>query len=386
MLLAATGSLIPTVSQAQYEVFLWENFDSGKMPANLVFGHNGDAASVKPWSLNSPNLPAGMMEGIAISELGTGALLLEPTLPQKGAVSIQAPLSLNRDRLGTTGRALFQADFFIPATGEQIPNFSMLAMAAAAAGDINEKQYVMYRFGILKGGKNVFFSFSNNAVEPAKFELQPLADFQIKRPGWARFQIIFDGKDRIRCALNGKETKFSPITEGTLRTLNAGVMVSALEVGAVAVPCYMDNLSIQWTRDAADLPESPWQRPLMVDASKPFFEGGGGLLWHLESGLAWRKASEQRKPLLAYFHTPGAAPTRYLNSIVPTDAATRDLLGKYILLSLDANQLGGGTAARRFKIARLPTLLVMKDGAEAGRLPVINKQTTWLEVEDFLKK
>lgn len=371
-----------TPAAAQYDVFLWENFDSGTLPSNFRFGHDADKTNVRPFAYNSPGAPPAMRAGVAFSECGTAGLLLEPRR-EKNTVSVSAPITLDRSRLGTKGRALFQADFYLPAEGQQIPTFSLLAMAPQKPG-ATTPNFSLYRFGVLRDGKRIFFSFANGTPAPVLFYNSPISDFKIQRPGWARFQIIFEGQDRILCSINGQPTKFPEIRERTLNNLSAGVMVAVDERARKLIPCFMDNLSIQWTPDAAPLPESPWRSRKLNAVTDPLFAGGGNLYWYPESKQAWEKSNEQKKPLLAFFYVPNNEPTRYLDRITPNTDEARELLNRFVLLKLDANQLAGGTAARRFKITRTPTLIVMEGGQETRRLAIIPNRTQWTDVEQFL--
>ncbi len=371
---------IPAAVPAQYTIHTWESFEQGRIPQNLFLGHDANDQSVRVLPLQGAGVPPRLTAGVAAVECGRGGLLFQPS-DETPHLSLFSPVSLNRRQLGQNGRALYQADIYLPAPGQPVPNVSLVAHGLASDGSTT---YRFYRFGVLEGGERVFFSFTDNEPQPTIYHSQLLAELGLERPGWARFQIIFIGQDQIFCAVNGEPTSFSPIAENTHQVLNAGLMVTSPELGA---PAIADNLSIQWTPRQAPLPESPW-KTLPADATSPNttpFETGREVVWLTNPSEAWQRAASQRRPLLVNFTVPNISPTRYLNGLAPNTGEVHELLNRFVLLRIDANQLQGGTLAQRFDVVRTPTLLVLgPDGKEDRRVTVIPNQTTWPELERFL--
>lgn len=366
-------TLIPVLATAQYRIHSWESFEEG-IPQNLTFGHYADETTIFPFSYNSQSAPSEMRSPLASQVLGRAGVLFRPVPDDKPHLSLFSPVSLDRGALGEAGRALYQADVFLPAEGTPIPNISLLAQVIDSDGRAG---YSFYRFGILGTGNHLFFSFTDNAAEPSIYHQQPISDFELKRPGWHRIQIIFLGQDQIFCAINTRMTEFSPISESTHRRLNAGLMVTANPQGQPAA-AVLDNLSIQWTPMEVPLPDSPWIAQDPRIAETPLDEG---LLWETNPSAAWRVANTQNRPLLVMFYAPRINPFQHLLSIYPNDDEARDLLSKYVLLKVDANQLAGGALAERFNIFRLPTMLLMApDGKETDRIEVISGRTIWEDI------
>ena len=156
-------------------------------------------------------------------------------------------------------------------------------------------------------------------------------------------------------------------------------------------PAAIDNLSIQYTPQAAEFPDSPWTRsqevtfsPITGEAS--LLDPASGLKWHENTADAWAASRTSQRPLLILWYTPRSTPFKYFENLMPKDAATRALLDKYVLLRVDVNQLSGGFQAQKFNIVRVPTLMVLNpDGQEQRRLPVISNQTKLEAVLEVLK-
>lgn len=381
VMLAAALVAIPGGAAAQYRVFDWLNFNEGKLPPSLSLGHDASPEVVWPVNLSASGMPADILGDVSRTECGPYSLSFTPTAKQ-AHLSVLSPLALDRNLLGDTGRALFQADFYVPAEGELAPSMSLLA-AFDEKGE--KKAYRWYRFGTMPEKNIVFFAYLNGTERPEIFHTQKMATMELKRPGWNRFQIVFEGRERIFCAVNGQPTTFPPIAESTLRLLNAGVLVTRPTIPegqeASLRPGIIDNLSIQYTPAAAEFPDSPWIRKQeiafdLTTGEASLLDPSGGLKWHDNTADAWAASKSSQKPLLIMWYTPRTHPYQYLESIMPKDSATRAMLDKYVLLRVDVNQLNGGFQAQRYNIVRVPTLMVLTpDGREQRRLPVITNQT-----------
>lgn len=379
------ASAVSAQETGQYTVHSWEDFETQALPKSLLLGHfaNQERAFTRPYS--EMENAASLVGSGASLQVGNRGLFFQPQ-PKLNHLSVFSRMSLDRSRLGEKGRALYQADFYLPEAGKQLPNVALLAAVPGAEGKLT---YSFYRFGVKAGGENVFFSFSNNGPEPVMYQQQELAQLQLSRPGWHRFQIIFLGQEDIYCAVDGTYTSFSPIKEKALQKLNAGLMVTATAKEPLA-GCLVDNLSIQWTAYDAPLPISPWASPT---PAAPGVVAGSAVqilddstLWTTDPKAAWGQAKAQGKPVLTLFFVPNLSPYKYLQSIMPNDQAARDVLSKYVLLKVDANQLYGGALAQRYRVMRIPTFMVIgTDGQMVKQVVVENNKSQWSELAAALQ-
>ncbi len=384
---------------AQYQVYQWANFETGVLPPGTTLLGNNPERFIRIQDNNAPGQPpAGYREPIAARETGKYSLALRSD-PQNWITGLAVGVILDRELLGARGRALYQADFFIPAEPAFMPNLAVLAMEPLAPGDTTPRSF--YRFGLTrpKGstGKRIFY-FSHVVYDPTE---QRQADYfvqdrdfpdQIPRPGWHRFSIIFEGQSTIRCYVDGRELSFSPIEHDTLKKLQVGILLADKDD---AYECFLDNMSIQWTNEDVPLPDSPYAvswgdappptvglmaaaqgLPSQGPAAAPQATAAaaaqpaasqGAILWH-DTNSGWIEASASGKPMLVYFHAPRVRATAELNQIIQTDPAAQAFLRKVVPISVDVNQLQGGALARQFTVFRVPMLLLMNtEGKELAR-------------------
>jgi len=364
---------------AQFRVHSWLDFEEPYLPASLSAGHEADSQTVKvfPFSQAPTLIPN---EPVLQQELGNNGLLFQ-TVDKRRHLTVFDTLSLDRTKLGNSGQALYQADFFLPAEGEPIPNVSLLA---AVKKPDQTASYAFYRFGILAGGERVFFSCTDGInPEPTVYEQQKISELNLQRPGWHRFQIVFRGQNKIECVIDGKTTGFSPITEGTHTTLSAGLMITSNESGSQAL---VDNLSIQWTNQSAPLPISPWDRDatnrVQISTGSPFDSEN----WMNDPSKAWSLAQSWQKPILVFFYSPQSEPYKDLLKLHPPGVNSQSLFSDYVTVRVNTNQLNGGRLAQKFGIYRIPSFIIMNtDGSEKGRLVYNPKTSSWNEITAFLQ-
>jgi len=367
-----------SIAYAQYRVHSWLNFESGQFPSALSIGHHADSETVYPFAYsNAPNLipsDAGHQR-----EIGNYGLVFQ-TDEERRHLTVFDSVSLDRARLGENGRALYQADFYLPAEGEPIPNVTLLA---AKMRDNEQVSYSFYRFGILRGGEKVFFSYTDvSSTKPLIYQNQSLSDFNLTRPGWHRFQIVFRGQEAIECAIDGQTTVFSPIMESTHKVLNAGLMITA---GGPKAPALVDNLSIQWTNEESPLPISPWDLEASARAETATGSPFDPSYWIADSAQAWRTAQAQKKPILTLFYSPQARPFQQLLKAHPNGVNSQQILANYIPLRLNTNQLAGGQLAEKFNVIRIPSLIIVdSSGKEINRMTYKDGETTWDDIVSFL--
>lgn len=385
------GFLFSTgILSAQYQVFSWDNFEEGHIPAAMRFGYMADPSTVQVvrWA-NMPNYP-NLKGGVATTENRNFGLRFAPVRERNHLSIMNAQMNLQRERLGAQGRALYQADFYLPPEGADSPTISLLA---AVYEEGSTSIYRFYRFGVINN-ERLFFSYTDGGEAPEIYHQQNLSELNVQRPGWNRFQIIFLGPDQIYCAVDGEMTSFSPVREGTLRNLNSGIMVTLGEARQNTV-AFADNLSIQWTPQQAPLPHSPWRSGPVAIAGETSAVGRNTKLfaedsvvnWTGDPSAAWRYAQAEQRPVLALFSIPNIPPMQYLVDLSPDDQEARRLLEQYVLLRIDANQLGGGQVAHRFGVVRFPTLIAVDPrGNETARLTVLQGRTSWDEVAATLRQ
>jgi hypothetical protein len=384
-------------AQNNYNVHSWFSFEEGKFTDKLTFGHTTNPNKIRVVPYSEVGLPAEISANGAAKEIAGHGVAFFADHNSKDQMSIISTTAMDRTRLGPTGRALYQGDFWVPAEGEPMPTQALLAVVPKEG---NQFSFNFYRFGLLDSGTHIFFAYTGGQPAPVIYQSQPLSEFNLKRPGWHRFQIIFEGSDRIICAIDGQQTSFSPIIEPTLTKLHPGIMVTATKGSGTMIA---DNLSIQWTMEDVPLPDSPWEAlrngesPTIANAgtSTPAVSGAGNaeaaslydsdsLTWYKDPTDAWRSAVD--KPTLVLFYAPRIEPYRYLKSITPNTPEVEALFQKFSLARVDANQLSGGKIAQDRKIARLPTLFVIDAaGREKGRIPILSNETKWEDIERDLK-
>jgi hypothetical protein len=400
LFLAFLVALFPTQTMAQYQVFSWENFESGAFPTSLGMKHQATPSNVTIFDYNSPGAPPGILSGAARTECGRFGLKLQ-TDESSRFLSIVSGLTLDRKRLGAKGKALYQADFYLPADNTNITNMAVLAVVPTAAEQ--KEIWQLYRLGIL-GGTRIYFSYANNTPQPIIYEQENIESLNVQRPSWHRFQIIFEGQDKIFCAVDGKTTQFSPITEPSLVQLQAGIMVTSPE-GKPGV-CYADNLSIQWTPEDAPLPDSPWFTPIESTPAAPgsatrtapevvagspspsqpaHLPAQAGQQWLTSTDEAWDKARAEKRPILVLFYIPRIEVYENLQQVFQTDRAAQDLLVRFIPLRIDANQLSGGMLAQKFNVFKVPYFIVIGPDSKEWARAVVGKSPDWSAIVQTLQ-
>jgi len=371
--------LIPS-AWTQYQLYRWANFEDGKFQVGAVpIGEYFDTTVKVVEYARIPNMPVEFHTGVSERETGQYGLWLKGD-PAIWMAGLADGVVLDRDKLGMSGRALYQADFFIPPSDQFLPSIAVLAMEPLPPG--GKQPVSFYRFGL---SKNVFLYFSHvvKDEEQARIFKQDKAFLtKTPRPGWHRFAIVFEGVSTIRCYVDGQQPSFSPVEESTLRKLQVGIMLAEKDA---AYECFVDNLSIQWTPEDAPLPDSPYAPswgsgasgggvaapeaqstpqlpPSMVSTQRP-----ATLEW-LDTNTAWQRSKAGNTPMLVYFMAPRIPATQKLDGLIQSSNDAQTFLGKYILVKIDVNQLEGGHLAKKFRIFKVPTMVILDaKGTEMGK-------------------
>jgi hypothetical protein len=366
---------------AQYQVSTWSNFEDGTFPENLEMAHDAASDNVSVFNYKDPSAPKGIIDGIAQTECGAYGLKFKIDEGKK-YLKVINQFSLDRKNLGTSGKALFQADFFIPEDLSTVPaSMAVLAVKQTETGE--SAAFRFYRLGILKG-ERIFFSFTNNTGEPSIYKQQKFSTLNMKKGGWHRIQIIFQGKDKIICAFDGQPTSFSPIIEPTLGVVRPGLMVAGV-VEESPLHCIVDNLSIQWSAEDVPLPESPWITGQSdgYAANNAISAEPGAFHWFASPEDAWKESQLSKRPILILFYTPKAKAWKLLEDIFQKNASAKALLKRFTLLKMNLNQLQGGTVAQQFQVFRVPCFLVMGLDGKVKFKEIFMKNSSW---EQFSKK
>jgi hypothetical protein len=390
--------LSPAVVSGQYDL-RWANFEDGKFPdaSQLVGVKSVDTVSVVDLDAVQ-KMPPEFRSGKAAKETGKHGLHIKarPTEGQKFSYTAGLTFGdpLDRDQLGENGRALYQADFFLPG-GEagDLPAIAVLAMEPVEKGPAPKNPASYYRFGV--GDKRTYFSFMKPGLATAavyKMDKQLLT--LIPRPGWHRFAIVFEGPDTIRCFVDGREASFSPLNEPTLRKLSVGVLGAWR---SITYDAYIDNLSTQFTSDVSDMPLSPYSADWTIPAGPASLRKAGsaaataqpdsGTLpgqW-LEPNGAWTAAQRDGKPFLMYFYAPGMGASSETDQIFRTDQRAQAFLARHACTRIDVNQYEGGTIAKKYSVFKVPTFIAVSPDGKAHRRTVFRKGNQWNMIESQLK-
>lgn len=399
--LMALGAL---EANAQYNVFAWFRFDEGRLDAQAIpLGMNpGERVFIYRYAdMASP--PRGFWDAVAQNEIRSHGLMLRTrtgTVAEEFLTGLASNIILERHRLGDKGRALFQADFYIPPATYAVPSLAVLAMEPLTPGQTAPASF--YRFGVTKS-RDVYFSHViAGATEAAVYKFDRAFLGRIPRGSWHRFAIVVEGQSTIRCYVDGNEAPFSPIQDDTLKMMQVGVMMAE---GEAKYDAFIDNLSIQWTNEDVPLPDSPWAHtwtgsaPVRLTQPAPAATPGspvaatpgapdaaaGPLAWFdVESG--WEQAKAQQKSMLVYFLAPRLPITLQLDKLINDDPAAQAYLKQFSCVKVDVNQLQGGTYAAQYNIFKVPTFIVFNlQGQEAARA-VFNRNDTWATFSEKLQQ
>lgn len=386
------SALAVTTAMGQYQVREWANFEDGKLPPNLItIGGN--------WQSRMQVVPVDSVtdQGTAFKnpELGSHVLKLEAAPSTENASTWQVGLAvgevLDRTQLGPNSRALFQADFFVPA--QQAPSIAVLAMEPPDGNGkhVDSIKRSFYRFGMTKADRAYFSQVSPGEETATQFHQDNELFNQMPKPGWHRFAIVCEGPSIIRCYIDGREAAFSPLEDTSMKQIMVGLLLADNERQYTA---YADNLSIQLSDDALALPASPYDsgwsvaarsssRAATVGAStaQPTAQVSTALAaeW-LPPVQAWNKAKAENKGLLLYFYAPGVQRVEQINQILATDPAAKEYMSKHACARVDVNQLEGGSIAKKYQIFKVPAFLVIAPDAQSSTRSLPGQGATWQQI------
>ncbi len=391
VLFAALVVFGPLPASAQYEVFQWASFEDGLFPENAVAIGANPAQTVQVVDLSTvQGMPAGFRSAEAVRETGRYGLKIVST--GKGpayTTGLAVGAILDRDKLGKKGRAIYQADFYLPPGEGQLPSLAVLAMEPPRAdgepsgGIVKTVEKPYYRFGLTKGTSLYFSRFIPRDTKPPFYTKDTPLLQELPLPGWHRFAIVFDGPNHIRCYIDGRETRFSPLEQPSFRKLMVGVMLADNER---AYDAYVDNLSIQLSQEAPQLPDSPfvvgWKIPpgpaamrtqAMVDAGMP---SARDPRW-IDPLAAWETAQRSKRPMLLYFFAPGLPSTMSMENIFAQSPQAKSYLDQCVCARVDANQLRGGLISKQYQVFKYPAIIVMSPDAKASVRASLSTDGTW---------
>ena len=418
--------LLAACAWGEFRPYQMADFEDGRLPESTdPFGV--DISSTLKIA-NLPlitSMPPDFRDGIAAPVVGSyGAGIQSKPDPEDRSThqrGFSIGVLLDRDKLGANGRALYQADFYLPPTNvpEQAPCIAILALDPTVSGSASTSSPMsglpkaFYRFGISRRKTaTLYFSCVMPGAETAPVYEQDTKLFgAIPRPGWHRFAMLFTGNEEIRCYLDGKEPRFSPIKDSRLRKLKLGVMLAdALH----SYECYVDNLTILWSMDDSPLPPSPFvaswanvslQTPAtamaapavpaavsvampslppppattppplppapatvpVIDIPPPLPVATAPLVW-LEPAAAWAQAQKNRQHFLLFFFSPADAASARLDGLLDDNLAARTVVQSCSKAKVDVTRQTGLDIAKGYKIPAVPTMIIFTpDGSEVGR-------------------
>lgn len=307
---------------------------------------------------------------------------------------IAIPESLTRSKIAEVGAVVYSADIYLPAQGTPFPTANL-----AVYGAKSKSEYAMYRFGITENAEQLYFSFTDGVNPDSKiYHKQSTAKFNLRQPGWNRFQMMVTGKGLIVCAVNGQETEFSPFQESTLDDLGVGVTVNK---GTLDVPVFVDNFSIA-SAPIMTLPKFPSsgqpQATTIQSAPKSptenaspktttTSESAASIKWLENPSDAWKLASEQKKPLIIYFTNSAYPSHSYFLKMLEENGELRTLLSENVTALLNINDSANQDHALKFKIYQFPTLLILgTDGREKAKISLYVDESTASSITQNLKE
>lgn len=403
-------TLLTVYVPAQYQVFSWENFNNGEFPKTIKFSLEGSNDNTTIVNFKGSDAPSGILDGIAATECGNYGVKFQTSKDSSFLIALSENV-LDRKTLGENGKSLYQVDFYLSEQSKDV--YSMAVLAVVPGTEKTLKTIKMYRLGILNG-TYFFFSYMNEQDKPLIYQHELISDFNLKIPGWHRIQIIFEGQDKIICAIDGKASKFSPIIEPSLTSLQAGLMVTASQEESKFKPgtVYADNLSIQKSIGDVPLPESPWfaespvaqndtqlsykasdTKPIAQTASQSSMmklqpispQQSAPLTWLSSPDEAWQASQNMKKPILIMFYVPNIETYKTLENVFATDISAKNLLNNFVLLKLDVNQLSGGMQAQNFNIFKVPTFIILNlNGTEKSRVS-FGRGMEWKNIADHIQ-
>lgn len=393
--MSAIFIMATTAAYAQYQVSEWANFEDGKLPTNITtIGGNWQ----QRMTVVSPTAVTDQPASFQDPEVGNGVLKLEVHPNANNAASWQLGLAvgdvIDRSKLSATGRALFQADFYIPDDGH-FPSLAVMAMEPPKNAVNNHVESIsgsFYRFGMTKDNRLYYSQVVPGDATARKFEQDTNLIKQIPTPGWHRFALVCEGPDTLRCFVDGREAGFSPIKDNAMKSIMVGLLIAEQDRSYTA---YADNISIQMSDDAPALPASPYDKGWSVAAGSSAKASGAGVSTAVPTAnvttalaaewlppvQAWQKAQQDKKGLLLYFYAPGVQRVEKVNQMLASDAGAKAYMTKHACARVDVNQLEGGSIAKKYGIFKVPTFLVISPDAQQYKKATPGQNQTWAEIE-----
>lgn len=374
--------------EGQYKIFAWENFDTTVFPTSLAKYGKGCEESVSVVLYSQFNLDDILLEGTAKTECGKGGLFVQSN-PSARYLRVVSKNKL--DRASINGKAIIQADFYIKERSPQMLGIALLATEIdSSTPDIIS---AFYRLGINQMGE-IYFSYYDSRMEQkvTNYYKDDMSHYQLNTPGWHRFQMVFLGPDTIYCFVDGIQSSYSPIKEGTLKNLQMGVMVAS-QPNQVSNG-FIDNLSIQVADEDLPLPSSPWRKNGSKTTPSPFEShiphvpavSTSDLHWYTTPEEAVQSNIQHKRPYLILFYSPFVKSNSNLNQIITSDISAQNYLKQFVLVCVDVNQLGGGALAQSFKIYKVPCFFMLNyEGNEMARSYYIT-DTDWTKIYQELQK
>lgn len=373
--------LLSTSGLAQPEQQKEWSFEDGKFPADLLRSGTSSDAFVQVVDVAGiPELQSSARPGTA--KVGQYVLALRASTSGPAMFGALVEQPLEREQLGKDSTAIFEADFFVPGTGE-LPNVALLAaepVGADAEGAVSVSSS-FYRFGLRSNSAVYFSHLVLGEDKPVVYVQDENVLTSQAKSGWHRFTLAFVGTKQIRFFVNGQECSFSPMEKPELSMVRLGVLLAETRK---TYDCYVDNLSMRVTTDG--------QLPVISHSGSdpspriPDSVGSNGNSpslappeW-LEPVEAWQEAQRLQRPLLLYFHDPQSAIAARLEKTMQSDEKAKQFLARHSLAKVDLARIEGKELARKYGVYRIPTLLIISPDAQSSSRATFKQGDTWDEL------
>lgn len=377
-----------SAASSGFQVQYVESFEQGRMPATLLLRNDATPQNVQVVDYGSPSLAAELRSTQAVAVCGRAGLGLSPSVAGRSLIAMVPGIPVDRSLIPQGGQVVFEADLFVPAETDA----PSLAIVAVVPGERpgGKIPWQFYRMGF--GGGKVYFSFMKDQPRPLVY-LEDEAAFQsLAKPAWHRFAMVFEGNNRVTCAVDGVPTGFSPFTEGSLIIVQPGFMSTSAAAQSKTV--YSDNLSVLVSATNQPLPAGPWVHG--AAQSSPFHvappagandeEQSSGIQWITSPDAAWNRCVGERRPIAAFFFSPQARSFQQLEKILRFDPSARLVMEKFIPLKIDATSPTGQALTAKLSVFKVPCFVVFgSDGKEKARV-VFQENNPWPQVYDVLMK
>lgn len=377
-------AVMATSLMARYQTAYSQDFESGRLPMNTqIIGEFPKRAKIV--NLNANLIPRIIQDTASRKTTKQGCLALQAIAlpksktapkPSEYVTGIAFKTALKRSLLGYRGKALLQADFYLPEEGRYLPSLGILAMEPYSQYKKSPERF--YRFGITKN-KQLYFSYvDTNKATADIFKLDKQMLKTLPRGCWHRFSLVFEGSNKIHCYIDNQEPSFSPIIDNSLKQLQVGLMLAEPDK---TYTCFVDNPTIQWSNQNDPLPLSPFtytwvsgsnQTPTTITQSRQSYQPRNTY-------------GNTQKPKLYFLYAPIVPSAKQLDRVMQTHAQAKQFLKNYEVIKLDVTKPVNQEFGRTFKVYRYPTFVICNPDGSVKTRAFYQQDTQWRDFEKLLR-